>query len=196
MVLPVAKVYMLTLVHGTLNKAKSKLFFCHLNFCRAHGFTLLELLVVLVIVAILFSFATLSIRSNLILRRSKQSDMLLERLREDHEFEGTLEILEGSDEGVVGLEGSGLVELRLDVGALVLGEFSAFGFGLGGDVAGVLEEGPEFAEVGRSVAVVFVGIGVHGRSRAVGQDEGEEHVQARNAGFGWVEQLGVPLGSA
>ena len=71
---------MLTLVHGTLNKAKSKLFFCHLNFCRAHGFTLLELLVVLVIVAILFSFATLSIRSNSPEDSIKKEALRLDRL--------------------------------------------------------------------------------------------------------------------
>ena len=53
-----------TLVHGTLNKAKSKPFFSSLTFSRVHGFTLLELMIVLVIVAILFSFATLTIRSS------------------------------------------------------------------------------------------------------------------------------------
>ena len=64
MVPPVVKAYLPILVHGTLNKAKSKPHFCSLSLSRAHGFTLLELMIVIVIVSILFTFATLTIRSN------------------------------------------------------------------------------------------------------------------------------------
>jgi general secretion pathway protein H len=57
-----AKESLQTLVRGTLNKLR---FETHLKFSpqgRASGFTLLELLVVIVIVSVLFSFMTLAIR--------------------------------------------------------------------------------------------------------------------------------------
>ena len=52
------------LVPGILNKPESTARLCNLSFSRAHGFTLLELMIVIVIIAILFSFATLTIRSS------------------------------------------------------------------------------------------------------------------------------------
>ena len=64
MVLPVVKAYSPTLVHGTLNKVKAKPRFHNLRLSRAHGFTLLELMIVIVIVAILFTFATLTVRTS------------------------------------------------------------------------------------------------------------------------------------
>ncbi len=64
MVLPVVKAYSPILVHGTLNKTKFNTRFNLSDFSRVDGFTLLELMIVIVIVAILFSFATLTIRSN------------------------------------------------------------------------------------------------------------------------------------
>lgn len=60
---PVVKACLPILVHGTLNKTKFSIQNHHLSFSRAHGFTLLELLIVIVIVAILFSFVSLNIRS-------------------------------------------------------------------------------------------------------------------------------------
>ena len=64
MALPVVKAYLPILVHGTLNKTKFNTRFKLSGFSSVDGFTLLELMIVIVIVAILFSFATLTIRSN------------------------------------------------------------------------------------------------------------------------------------
>lgn len=62
MVLPVVKVYSPILVPGILNKAKSDFRFCHLTSRRVDGFTLLELMIVIVIISILFTFTALTIR--------------------------------------------------------------------------------------------------------------------------------------
>lgn len=59
-----AKVYLPILVRGTLNKKKVSLHFSHLTSSRTHGFTLLELLIVIVIISVLFTFVSLTIRSS------------------------------------------------------------------------------------------------------------------------------------
>jgi len=64
-----------TLVHGTLNNTGFSSRFYNQEPSRAQGFTLLELMIVIVIVAILFSFATLTIRSN------SPEDMIREEAR-------------------------------------------------------------------------------------------------------------------
>lgn len=64
MVHPVVKAYLPILVHGTLNKSKTTSCFYNPGLSKEDGFTLLELMIVIVIVAILFSFATLTIRSS------------------------------------------------------------------------------------------------------------------------------------
>lgn len=61
---PVAKAYFQILVHGILTKPRLETSLKFSKSSRANGFTLLELLVVVVIVSILFSFLILSIRSN------------------------------------------------------------------------------------------------------------------------------------
>ena len=87
MVPPVVKVYLPTLVPGILNKEKSNTRFCPLKPSREHGFTLLELLIVIVIVAILFSFATLTIRSSspedLIKEEAHRLDRLIQLVLEE-----------------------------------------------------------------------------------------------------------------
>ena len=52
------------MVPGILNKAKFNIYFHSQAPSRAYGFTLLELLIVIVIVSILFSFVSLTIRSH------------------------------------------------------------------------------------------------------------------------------------
>lgn len=64
MALQVVKACSPILVPGILNKAKTNYRLHNLTSSRIQGFTLLELMIVIVIVAILFSFATLTIRSN------------------------------------------------------------------------------------------------------------------------------------
>ncbi|MDH3343165.1 MAG: type II secretion system minor pseudopilin GspH [Gammaproteobacteria bacterium] len=64
--------YLPILVHGILNKTRFKFRFFNSGLSRANGFTLLELMVVIVIVSILFSFATLTIR------RSSPEDLIKE----------------------------------------------------------------------------------------------------------------------
>ena len=66
--------YLLILVPGILNK-KTRIKLCRLRSVRAQGFTLLELMIVIVITAILFSFATLTIRS------SSPEDLIKEEAR-------------------------------------------------------------------------------------------------------------------
>ena len=61
MALPVVKEFLPILVPGTLNKKKLNSLFCNLTPSRAHGFTLLELLIVIVIVSILFTFVSFTI---------------------------------------------------------------------------------------------------------------------------------------
>ena len=64
MVLLVVKVSLPILVPGNLNNTKNDTRFFNLTASRAQGFTLLELLIVIVIAGILFSFATLAIRGS------------------------------------------------------------------------------------------------------------------------------------
>lgn len=93
MALPVVKAYLPILVHGTLNKKISKRHFPNLRSSRAHGFTLLELLIVIVIVAILFSFATLTIRSSspedLIKEEAYRLDRLIQLVLEEAVLKNT-----------------------------------------------------------------------------------------------------------
>ena len=93
MVLPVAKAYSPTLVHGTLNKVKAKPRFHNPGLSRAQGFTLLELMIVIVIIAILFSFATLTIRTNspeeLIKEEAQRLDRLIQLALEEAVLKNT-----------------------------------------------------------------------------------------------------------
>ena len=93
MVLPVAKAYSPILVHGTLNKVKANPRFHNLRLSRAHGFTLLELMIVIVIVAILFSFATLTIRTSspeeLIKEEAHRLDRLIQLVLEEAVLKNT-----------------------------------------------------------------------------------------------------------
>ena len=60
---PVVRVSLPILVPGILNNTKPYFSLHNLSSSRVKGFTLLELLIVIVIVSILFSYATLSIRT-------------------------------------------------------------------------------------------------------------------------------------
>jgi general secretion pathway protein H len=87
MVHPVVKAYFQILVRGILINSNIE---NHLKFSktsRANGFTLLELLVVVVIVSILFSFLMLSIRSNspedLIKEEARRLNQLLQLALEE-----------------------------------------------------------------------------------------------------------------
>ena len=87
MALPVVKAYLPILVHGTLNKTKFNTRFKLPGFSRVDGFTLLELMIVIVIVAILFSFATLTIRGSspedLIKEEAHRLDRLIQLVLEE-----------------------------------------------------------------------------------------------------------------
>ena len=94
---------MLISVHGILNKTK---FNTQLNIqgtSREHGFTLLELMVVIVIVAILFSFATLTIRSSspedLIEKEARRLDRLIQLALEEAVLKNTEYGLEFNQKG-------------------------------------------------------------------------------------------------
>lgn len=78
MALPVVKAYLPILVPGKLNKAR--LHFYNLKSNRVQGFTLLELMVVIVIIAILFSFASLAFRGQSPEDLIKEEAHRLERL--------------------------------------------------------------------------------------------------------------------
>lgn len=80
MALPAVKVCLPILVHGTLNNKKFNTRFYSLRMSRENGFTLLELMIVIVIVAILFSFATLTIRSSSPEDQIKEEARRLDRL--------------------------------------------------------------------------------------------------------------------
>lgn len=92
MVLPVVKVYLPILVPGILNK-KTRITLCRLRSVRAQGFTLLELMIVIVITAILFSFATLTIRSSspedLIKEEARRLNRLIQLVLEEAVFKNT-----------------------------------------------------------------------------------------------------------
>ena len=80
MVLKVVMVYQKTSVLRTLNKQAFKFRFYNLTSSREQGFTLLELLIVIVIVSILFTFAVLSIRTPSPEDRIKEETLRLQRL--------------------------------------------------------------------------------------------------------------------
>ena len=92
MALPVEKVYLPTLVPGILNK-KTRIKLFRLRSVRAQGFTLLELMIVIVITAILFSFATLTIRGNspedLIKEEARRLDRLIQLVLEEAVLKNT-----------------------------------------------------------------------------------------------------------
>ena len=81
------------LVHGKLNKTKVTPRFYNLRSGGEHGFTLLELMIVIVIVAILFSFATLTIRSSspedLIKEEARRLDRLIQLVLEEAVLKNT-----------------------------------------------------------------------------------------------------------
>ncbi|MES0327501.1 MAG: type II secretion system minor pseudopilin GspH [Gammaproteobacteria bacterium] len=76
-----------------MNKKKSNNIFYSLRSSKEHGFTLLELLIVIVIVAILFSFATLTIRSSspedLIKEEAYRLDRLIQLVLEEAVLKNT-----------------------------------------------------------------------------------------------------------
>lgn len=80
MALKVVMVYQKTSVLRILNKQAFKSRFHNLTSSREQGFTLLELLIVIVIVSILFTFAVLSIRTPSPEDRIKEETLRLQRL--------------------------------------------------------------------------------------------------------------------